>query len=281
MLSDRFDEWLGLGNRFTWNISTHPRNRAQARLPWSALRAIFTIHGAKGIRMNRLGCVTLGKLMTLSPKTKEVQIKADIHTHWYIRKRRIYTTPVESASSNIWSEEEVLTHMGLLSRHLSHFPWCLRKFARIEWPFCSYITLEASPDESRIRSVKNGRLLLSENVFQVRIKEFPGLFPKRSTVTSAKDTSGAAPDSPRVAAIKACCQAWLLRAVARVELILFLINISFQTIHPIGSGLESIGILNTLTALANSPVVGFQGFEVASNRDWEHMLCSEMSLLYP
>lgn len=109
------------GNRFTWNISTHPPNRAKARLLGSALWAIFTIGRAKGIRMNRLDDITLGELMTLSPKTKEVQITADIHTHWYIRKgRSIYTTPVEPAISKIWSEtgqdvchdeEEVLTHI--------------------------------------------------------------------------------------------------------------------------------------------------------------------------
>lgn len=40
--------------------------------------------------MSRLDDITLGELMTLSPRTKEVQITADIHTHWYIRKRQIY-----------------------------------------------------------------------------------------------------------------------------------------------------------------------------------------------
>lgn len=74
-------------NRFTWNISTHPPNRAQARLPESALWANFTIRRVLEIRMKRLDDITLGELMTLSPKTKEVQITADINMHWYIRKR--------------------------------------------------------------------------------------------------------------------------------------------------------------------------------------------------
>ena len=129
--------------------------------------------------------------------------------------------------------------------HAAHiFPVAYESLLEEDDSFCNYITLKASPGESRIHSVKNGMLLLSEDVFQVRIKEFPGLFPKRLT-TSTNDTSGAAvtrfvhqthsiplPDSPSVAAIKAYCEGWLLRAVARVELILFIINISLQTIYP-------------------------------------------------
>lgn len=71
------------------------------------------------------------------------------------------------------------------------FPVAYESLLEEDDSFCNSITLKASPGESRIHSVQNGMLLLSEDVLQVRIKEFPGLFPKRLT-TSISDIPGAA-----------------------------------------------------------------------------------------
>lgn len=103
-------------------------------------------------------------------------------------------------------EEEVLTRMGLLSRR-SHFPCCYESLLEEDDSFCNSIILKASPGENGIHSVQNGMLLLSQDVQSI-------------------------PNSPRVAEIKAYCEGCLLRVVARMELILFIINLSLQTIYP-------------------------------------------------